>query len=156
MLRECDRYRLYGAGQSMTDQFPLCLWSIDRSFGLVVMLENKTVANHMLSRWHCMVDDNLMAPFCVHNYINLKKSQTTGWNSAPPTCFTDVCRHSLCLSRAFILQICSNQYLIDAARHLIALVVLFLFLAELKLITNTHCNNQFGFKTEFVLIVITK
>lgn len=37
------------------------------------MLKNEAVANHMLSRWFCMVDENLIVLSQVHNSIHLDK-----------------------------------------------------------------------------------
>lgn len=45
--------------------------------------KNEAVSNQMLSRWYCMVGQNLMVLFRVHNFISFDKiSNTTGWNAA--------------------------------------------------------------------------
>ena len=90
--------------QSMTDSVPW--WDILSRFCVTALVvqyiwnhwhENEGIARWMLSRWYCLVGQNLTAAFCV---LNINRSfdkipYTTGWNAAPkprqsPTCFLKI------------------------------------------------------------------
>lgn len=61
----------------------------------------EVIVFNLLSRWFCVVDQNLIVISCVHYSVSFGKIlHTTGWNAAlnheePPPCFTDGSRHSL-------------------------------------------------------------
>lgn len=42
-----------------------------------VMLKNKAIANQMLFRLYCIVDQNLSVLFFIHNSLNYDKINTT-------------------------------------------------------------------------------
>lgn len=54
------------------------------------MLKNEVVPNHMLSRWYCIVDQNLLVILCLYDFINFKISNTTGRNAAHTICRNDI------------------------------------------------------------------
>lgn len=70
-------------GRSMTQSSSVCVLPSRHAFTAVWLRSIEATANQMLSRWWCMVDENLTVPFSVNNFINFDKIfSTTGWNVA--------------------------------------------------------------------------
>lgn len=69
--------------------------------------------NHLLSRWYCKVVRNLMALFCVHDFIHFGNiPNSTAWTmTEPPHWFTAGSRHSLLYLSADVLRThCLNWF----------------------------------------------
>lgn len=81
-----------------------------------VMLKNakNIFVNETLSRFSCIVDQNLMSLFCVHISISFNKiSNTTDRNEAQTMtepCFTDGCGHSLLCLSSELLHTCWSRF----------------------------------------------